>query len=283
MKFLKIFHKDQLINKDLRYWWQLKYIEKENNEEDLILINSIFEELEELQVKDIIEMLEQEELHNKVFKNNEDNHFENKLITLFKNADDAKSQLDYKKAIKFYDQIITLRPSSISYHYERGYCKYMMDDYEEAIHDLTFEISLNNKKYGNSIRNEVFGLRGIYKFNLENYEEAILDLNQRISFKPYDEHPYFFNGACNYYLGDYENGIKNLSIVISLRPDYMSCHKLRGMCQFELKEYDNAYKDFQKAIQIDENDDFSKIKIIQIKKTKEIYDEEIEKLRILEK
>tara|TARA_Y100000589_G_scaffold171415_1_gene162712 strand:- start:198 stop:389 length:192 start_codon:yes stop_codon:yes gene_type:complete len=63
----------------------------------------------------------------------------------------------------------------------------------------------------------------------------------------------------------------------------MSCHKLRGMCQFELKEYDNAYKDFQKAIQIDENDEFRKIKIIQIKKTKEIYDEEIEKLRILEK
>tara|TARA_Y100001978_G_scaffold67915_1_gene61087 strand:+ start:1065 stop:1232 length:168 start_codon:yes stop_codon:yes gene_type:complete len=55
------------------------------------------------------------------------------------------------------------------------------------------------------------------------------------------------------------------------------------MCQFELKEYDNAYKDFQKAIQIDENDEFRKIKIIQIKKTKEIYDEEIEKLRILEK
>ena len=65
------------------------------------------------------------------------------------------------------------------------------------------------------------------------FKEAILDLNQIISFKPYDEHPYFFKGACNYYLGDYENGIKNLSIVISLRPDYMGCHKLRGMCQFE--------------------------------------------------
>ena len=259
LELLGIYEEDQLAEESIHYWWQLQYKEYKNNEEFLILINSIRDELEDYEIKDLIAVLNNASSHNDTNSkiqdtlSNESNQIEKKLLNIFKNAEEAEKLNNYEDAMSFYEDAINLRPTSIMYHFDRARCKLKLEDYEGAINDCTFEIELNDYKNGSKIISKAFAVRGICKFELEDYEDAIVDLNQRIITEPKDRNAYHFIGRCYYSLEEFENAIEYLSEAISLETNDISSYYYRGVCKMYLGDYQEAIIDVNKVVEFDEN------------------------------
>ena len=228
----------------------------------------------------------------------ESDQIEMELLNIIKNAEDAEKCNNFEEAINFYDQAINLRPKSITYHFDRARCKYEVDDYTGAIIDCTFEINLNDHKNGEKIISKAYAVRGISKYYLDDYQEAIVDLNYRILTEPSDAVAYYYRGNCynllekdeesihdfdkaielnpenyqSYYfrglskmnLGDFQGAIIDLNKLKEIDKDPQSVvFRVLGVCEFELENYENALENFQKAIEKDEDDEYSKGKYME--------------------
>ena len=300
LEILGIYKEEQLKEENVHYWWQLKYKENKNNENFLILINSIKEELEDYEIQDLISIIRNagNYQNNQESQIDDSDQIEMDLLNIIKNAEDSEKLNNYEDAINFYDQAINLRPTSIMYHFDRARCKYEVDDYEGAIIDCTFEINLNDRKNGEKIISKAYAVRGISKYYLDDYQEAIVDLNYRILTEPSDAVAYYYRGNCynllekdeesihdfdkaielnpenyqSYYfrglskmnLGDFQGAIIDLNKLKEIDKDPQSVvFRVLGVCEFELENYENALENFHKAIEKDEDDEFSKRKYIE--------------------
>ena len=116
----------------------------------------------------------------------------------------------YEKAIKHYDQAVSLSPQIAESYNNRGIAKSKLGRYEEAIADFNKAISLN-PQYAAAYNN-----RGIAKGKLKEYEEAIADFTE----------------------------------AIRLNPKYAEAYHGRGNIYKEIEEYEKARADFQRALEL---------------------------------
>ena len=117
---------------------------------------------------------------------------------------------EYEKAIKHYDQAVSLSPQIAE--------------------------SYNN--------------RGIAKSKLERYEEAIADFNKAISLNPQDAAAYNNRGITKGKLKKYEEAIADFTEAIRLNPKYAEAYHGRGNIYKEIEEYEKARTDFQRALEL---------------------------------
>ena len=185
----------------------------------------------------------------------------------------------FSKAIKDYDQAITLDPQYAEAYYNRGLAKGAQGRHEEAIHDFTQAIAINSKyvevyynrgfaKYKLG-RNEeaiedydqtialdskhvyAYNNRGIAKGEMGNYAEAIQDYDRAIALDSKDAIAYNNRGLAKGEMGNYAEAIKDYDQAIAINPREASAYNNRGLAKFESGEHEEAIKDFDQAIKLD--------------------------------
>ncbi len=154
---------------------------------------------------------------------------------------------NYSEAIKKYDQVMLtkkeMRPeihAVVLLH--KAFCHSMLNEYEES--KQIFELIIN--EYPNTEA-------GILAWKLLDFLRAIEKKREMLK---QDELPTFDSGKQCYLLMDYESSIKLFSEFLKQEPDNpnsVEAHYFKGRSHEELGEVEEALEEYNRVIQLDEN------------------------------
>ena len=280
---------EQLLKKELTFFWQKKYkeikdsqLKKETIKDKLIGINEIYEELSKLEKKFLVDTLSQS-----TGKNNFNNvDFEDEVfsdIELYKHGLFLYRQKEYKESIIKFSDAIFLNSENANYYNYKGWALYKIEEYEEAINNFNIALELDKTKspffYGRFLAK--LNSHKEYKFkDLFNELNNALNLPDNSSFK----HEIFkHRGKLNLLSGQYNNAIQDFNELIKIKEE-ISNIELRIDTLMLLRKFSKAARDILRCCDLDpENIDYYKAKIIvnsQLDKSLlETGEEVIEKLR----
>jgi len=131
--------------------------------------------------------------------------------TYYDRAKNYAEKREWKKAVKEYDQIISLTPKAI-YFFKRAYAKNTLGDYKGAIEDYSESIRL---KPDDAV---AYNNRGCAKKSLYQYKGAIEDYTQAIKLSP-DSLYYRNRGNAKRALQNYAGAIDDYCEAVCLDPE----------------------------------------------------------------
>ena len=253
LELLGILNSDQLIKKDLNFWYLKKFKEFKNDQEKKIIINEAKENLDRYKKKQLIEVLKNEDIPNKYEKKNKSNYTndsvdERKYLNeeiIYSNALDCYEEKNYEKAKEYFKSTInfanfedyTNQEKAVVYSYLGNTLRYL-GDYKEAFNAFTESIKLDPKE-------------GIYYYNraycsVDNQQlnNALDDLNTAISFKQKDPDFYRLRADIKKALEKYDDALKDIEIAINENPN-----------ESEFKELKKEITDIKKNKQTSETKD----------------------------
>jgi tetratricopeptide (TPR) repeat protein len=182
----------------------------------------------------------------------------------------------YKKAIKYFSDVIELDRNFFHGYYYRGIAFIKLGLYEKGINDFSKSIEIypeyakayfnRGSAYGRLGKNEksledytkaieinpeyakAYYNRGIVYWGLDKYEKSIEDYTKAIKIKPELDGVYCNRGASYSELGNNQKAIEDYTKAIEINPDDSASYNNRGIAYVELGEYENGLEDFSKAI-----------------------------------
>ncbi len=134
-----------------------------------------------------------------------------------------------------------------SLFFDRGYIKFLNNDYENSIADLCKAIELIPDNVG------FYKIRGRAYYFKENYENALIDFNKVIELEPNNTKNYIERGIIKYNMKNYENSIIDFDKAIELEPDNAEYYYKRGTIKKCLNNWRGNEEDQTKAIELEPN------------------------------
>ena len=131
-------------------------------------------------------------------------------------------------------------------HLRRGYAKYRLDQYQEAIADYDAAINLKPDLAS------AYYFRGTVKRSLGQYKEAIEDYDIAIDLKDNFAFAYYFRGTIRGDLGEHFIAIQDYNKAIDANPDYAFAYLRRGIANYLLDRNWAAKKDWNTALELAE-------------------------------
>lgn len=116
---------------------------------------------------------------------------------------------NYDQALLSFSQAIELEPKS-EYLYNRGLIYYHENEFENAINDLTYALTLDDSNV------EALVVRGNIKDELGNSPEALLDFDAAIALNPENGFAYFNRGITRKNSGDTKGACEDFNKALSL-------------------------------------------------------------------
>ncbi|MFA5780099.1 MAG: tetratricopeptide repeat protein [Elusimicrobiota bacterium] len=151
----------------------------------------------------------------------------------------------YKKAIEYYDDVISHQPIDYAYN-NRGIVYTEMKQYDRAIRDFDKAIALN-LTYECAYSN-----RGYVYFKKGDYEKAMKDFNKAIKLCNGLSVAYYNRGNIFYKKGNLNKALNDLNKAIEFDPMCVGVYYiLRGIIYTTLKEYDHAVDNYSEALNWD--------------------------------
>ncbi len=151
----------------------------------------------------------------------------------------------YHEAISDYDTAIRLNPGDAFAYLTRGLAKAALKQYTAAIADYDTAIRLK-PDYALAYRN-----RGAAKANLmKQYAAAIVDYTQAIRLNPDDAATYYNRGQAKAALKQYFAAVADYDTAIRLNPDFALAYHNQGQAKAALKQYAAAIVDYTQAIRL---------------------------------
>ena len=151
----------------------------------------------------------------------------------------------YHEAISDYDTAIRLNPGDAFAYLTRGLAKAALKQYTAAIADYDTAIRLK-PDYALAYRN-----RGAAKANLmKQYAAAIVDYTQAIRLNPDDAATYYNRGLAKAALKQYFAAVADYDTAIRLNPDFALAYHNQGQAKAALKQYAAAIVDYTQAIRL---------------------------------
>ncbi|MFN0034191.1 MAG: tetratricopeptide repeat protein [Saprospiraceae bacterium] len=123
-----------------------------------------------------------------------------------------------------------------------------MDNDGEASKDFDETIIINSD-YSRAYLN-----RGWIKFKNKQYEEAIIDFDHAIRIEPHSAISFYHRGCAKLNLERFHESIKDFDHA----PNDANTHNNRGVAKERLKLWSEAQLDYQKALEIDPNNEVAK-------------------------
>lgn len=151
----------------------------------------------------------------------------------------------YWQAIAFSDLDIQRNPRDPMAYSERGDAYYMLEEYERAILDYSYALSLDSKC------TPAYCNRGLAYSHLEEYKRAIADFTRAIEIDANDVSSYYNRGNAYALLEDYKRAIADYDSVLRRDDSHALAHYNRGNARAHCQEYELAIADYSRAI--DEN------------------------------
>ena len=151
----------------------------------------------------------------------------------------------YHEAISDYDTAIRLNPGDAFAYLTRGLAKAALKQYTAAIADYDTAIRLK-PDYALAYRN-----RGAAKANLmKQYAAAIVDYTQAIRLNPDDAATYYNRGLAKAALKQYFAAVADYDTAIRLNPDFALAYHNQGLAKAALKQYAAAIVDYTQALRL---------------------------------
>jgi tetratricopeptide (TPR) repeat protein len=250
LKLLGILNSDQLIKKDLNFWYLKKFKDFKNDQEKKIIINEAKENLDRYKKKQLIEVLNSEDSPNEYDNKNKSNYAndsvnEQKYLNeenIYSKALDFYEEKNYEKAKEYFKSTInsanfedyTNQEKAVVYSYLGNTLRYL-GDYKEAFNTFTESIKLDPKE---SI---IYYNRALNSVDNQQLNNALDDLNTAISFNKKDLDFYHLRAEVKQALEKYDDALKDIEIAINKNPN-----------ETKFKELKNAIIDCQKNKQNEE-------------------------------
>ena len=169
-----------------------------------------------------------------------------------KRAEEAFQNEDFQETLINYDEVIKSDSADAEDYYGRGFAKYNLERYDEAIDDFTKSIKMPPSPGETDALSHHW--RGLAKYNLERYDEAIDDFNQAIEIPPSpgetDALSHHWRGLAKYNLERYDEAIDDFNQAIVIDPSNGNFYYWRGLTKYHLRRYDEAIDDFTKSIKM---------------------------------
>jgi tetratricopeptide (TPR) repeat protein len=159
----------------------------------------------------------------------------------------------YEVAIASYDEALKHKPDYHGAWYNRGVSLKNLGQHEAAI--ASYDEALKHKPD----YHEAWYNRGISLKNLGQHEAAIASYDEALRHKPGDHEAWYSRGISLKNLEQYEAAIASYEAALEIKPDNYKIWNARGaiLCD-HLKKYPEALDSFEKAIQYNSDDLYTK-------------------------
>lgn len=164
---------------------------------------------------------------------------------------------EYDSAKEVIEKATVLEPSRIEPYYYTQKMLYADKQYEECMiyadSVLVFEI-LDNSKNSEKIKAEMYGMAADSAFELGEYSEAAAFFEKSVSYDPFVTECYRDMGISYARLGDTQKAKSVLARAEDLGISNDQIELMQGEINAAEGDFPAAYKNFQKALEITEND-----------------------------
>jgi len=236
LKLLGILNSDQLIKKNLNFWYLKKFKEFKNDQEKKIIINEAKENLDKYKKKQLIEVLNNQDSPNEYEEKNKSNYSKGSVNkqkylnedSIYSKAIDFYEEKNYEKAKEYFKSTInfanfeyyTNQEKAVVYSY-LGQTLRCLGDYKEAFNTFTESIKLDPKE-GLHYYN-----RACSSVDNQQLNNAIDDLNTAISFNKKDPDFYHLRADVKQALEKYDDALKDIEIAINKNPNEIEFKELK--------------------------------------------------------
>lgn len=129
---------------------------------------------------------------------------------------------DYLTAIRYFNQVIDVKPHLYLPYYYRAYAKFSLDDFQGAEADCTHALDIN------PFASDVLPLRGICRIRLNNYKGAAEDYTQALKESPDDRNARFNRGLCRLEGKEYEDAAADMDTILRRWPDFYRAYSVQA-------------------------------------------------------
>jgi tetratricopeptide (TPR) repeat protein len=204
----------------------------------------------------------------------------------YQEGNDCAFRNDYRQAIEYYTQALTLNDRCVEAYCARGQSAIELKDYHLAKTDYTTALKLSpglaiaygglaRAYYGfqdypaaliacnHAIQNDIsrtklegvpnleFHLcRAVISKKIADYPQILIDCKPILEHEPQQIPARWLNAIAHFHLGNYKLALFNLDRYINLKSNDFYAHYYRGMCHERLDDYPQALVDFNIAIEL---------------------------------
>lgn len=189
------------------------------------------------------------------------NRYEGQIKTLtsidyYLNAKERFNNRDFNAAIEAFTKSIELEPTHNQSYGGRGFAKYALGNYQEAILDLNTAIESYPE-----FAEAYYSLRGLAKASLGDYRGSIDDFSKALLIDPKFTEAVSNRATSKRNLNDYQGALEDYSLAVKIDPTYSSAYFKRGLLKIiQLKEKESGCLDLSKAGELGESLAFKAIK-----------------------
>jgi tetratricopeptide (TPR) repeat protein len=153
------------------------------------------------------------------------------------------SQGAYYAAIMEYDKALTVDPNNSPAYRQRGYARYMLEQYSPAEWDTNAALQLNP----NDI--EALNNRANIYQAMELYDQALADLDLLLQLKDNYAPAYNTRGLVYFAESDWQSAVDNFSQALALDPTMVEAYYNRGLVYFMDYDWASAADDFKAVVE----------------------------------
>lgn len=151
----------------------------------------------------------------------------------------------YQYALKDFDKVLELQPSSLTAHLYRGHCLRQLNREQEAMHSYNRALEIDDCDA------RVYESRGELYGEMQQFSQAIGDFEKAITLDPEAVSAYGSLGMVYTATQQYQLAKQQFDFLINKVDNFATAYVDRGDVLFHLQQYENAIADYQKALELD--------------------------------
>ncbi len=144
---------------------------------------------------------------------------------------------DFDSAFDYFSRAIEKNPIYAEAYLYRGLSRIELEEYSEAIRDLTIAIELDP-----AFSDQAHYFRGVARYEKSEYPEALDDLSVAIRINP-DFVAYYQRGKVYMSLENYQRAVHDFDIALRLNPEFYEAWLYRGLAFYYLGDHNSAKRD----------------------------------------
>ncbi|MCP9756639.1 hypothetical protein EGI26_15850 [Lacihabitans sp. CCS-44] len=177
-------------------------------------------------------------------------------LTLYDRALAQHKRGQYNEAIKDFNFALMYKYSPGDCYYQIANAYYALSDFGKAAENYSLSMPYKSTDYS------LYYWRGNAYLSDGKWKQSVADFDYYIKQKPNDPYGYHYRGFSKIMLGNIDAAIEDTqkSIDLNMKDIYLAFRNL-GMINIQLEDCEKARENFEYAIKLNSNDNFSKNKL----------------------
>ncbi len=182
-------------------------------------------------------------------------------------AQTAEERISPNDKIELLHRAISLQPDNDNFYLKIGEAYYNKGDYENALSNFNYGITLNNTNY------DLYYNRGFTYSMQKKFILASSDFEKALEINPNDRYSYLGLSAISDELGNYDNTILYSEKVLEIDPDNSTAYNWLAVSYRKKKKYELAFKNVYKALELNPRSGYAYSTLAEINSDKDNHDE----------